>query len=227
MHVVPRVERALLGQGADGASRHELPRPRGLGGPPGEGGGPGQGGRRHQEPALGRPGPVRAHQCLGHRVDLRRRDRGGGQRRGAARRAHVAQGAERCRGGGPRPPAHPGGEEARAPHRPHRDRGPDRDDPGPDQCGGDLCGLTQARDHHLRPRRFRGVHGDAGADRWRLHPRVPRRPLQLRVLQDPHGRPGQRPPGHRRAVPQDSRSSTRSGSSRSGPACSATTASGP
>ena len=39
----------------------------------------------------------------------------------------------------------------------------------------------------------------------RADPRVPRRPLPLRVQQDPDGRPGQRPAGDRRAVPLDPR----------------------
>ena len=86
--------------------------------------------------------------------------------------------------------------------RPHRDRGPDRDHPRPDQRRGDLRRLAPARDHHLRSGRLRRLHGDAGADRRRADPRVPGRPLPLRVLQDPDGRPGQRPPGHRRPVPE-------------------------
>ena len=84
VHVDPRLEREVPGQGADGGGRHDLPRPRGLGGPAREGGGPGQGGRRHQEPGLGRPGAVRAGQRLGHRVDLRRRHRGGRATPGSA-----------------------------------------------------------------------------------------------------------------------------------------------
>ena len=75
--VHPRLEREVPGQGADGAGRHDLPRPRGRRGAAREGERPAQGGRRHQEPALGRPRAVRARQRLGHRVDLRRRDRGG------------------------------------------------------------------------------------------------------------------------------------------------------
>ena len=66
-----------------------------------QGGRPAQGGRRHQEPVLGRPGALCAGQRLGHRVDLRRRDRGSGQRRRAPGRGHVAQGAVRVRRGGP------------------------------------------------------------------------------------------------------------------------------
>ena len=108
------LEREVPGQGADGGRRHDVPRPRGRRRPPREGRRPGQGGRRDQEPRLGRPGAVRAGQRLGHRVDLRRRDRGGGQRRRAPRRGHAAQGAVRRRGGGARPAAHPGGEELAA-----------------------------------------------------------------------------------------------------------------
>ena len=43
------------------------------------------------------------------------------------------------------------------------------------------------------------------AHRRRADPRVPGRPLPLRVLEDPHGRPRQRPAGDRRPVPQDPR----------------------
>ena len=50
------------------------------------------------------------------------------------------------------------------------------------QRGRDLCRLAPSRDHHLRPGRLRRLHGDARAHRWRADPRVPRRPLQLRVL---------------------------------------------
>ena len=78
-----------------------------------EGERPAQGGRRHQEPALGRPRALRARQRLGHRVDLRRRDRGRRQRRRAARRDHAAQGAVGGRGRRARPAADPGREERR------------------------------------------------------------------------------------------------------------------
>ena len=57
-------------------------------------------------------------------------------------------------------------------------------------------------------------------------PRVPRRPLPLRVQPDPHGGSGQRPPGDRRPVPQGEATSTLCASTPSAPACSATTASG-
>ena len=85
--------------------------------------------------------------------------------------------------------------------RPRRHRGPDRDDPRPHQRRGDLRRLAPARDHHLRarptsPPPWRCRCSPAGSD-----PRVPRRPLPLRVLQDPHGRPGQRAAGDRRALP--------------------------
>ena len=76
---------------------------------------------------------------------------------------------------------------------------------GPHQRRGDLRRERPARDDHLRPRRLRGVDRDAGAHRRRADPRVPGRPLPLRVLEDPHGRPRQRPAGDRRPVPQDPR----------------------
>ena len=77
----PRIEREIPGQGTHGPGRHDLPRPRGRGGPAGEGGCPAQGRRRHQEPALGRPCAVRPGERVGHRMDLRRRHRSGGERR--------------------------------------------------------------------------------------------------------------------------------------------------
>ena len=86
-----------------------------------------------------------------------------------------------------------------------RHRGADRDGARPHQRRGDLRGVAAARDDHLRSGRLRGVDRDAGAHRRRADPRVPGRPLPLRVLQDPHGRPGQRAPGDRRPVPEDQR----------------------
>ena len=120
----------------------------------------------------------------------------------------------------------PGREELRAARRPHRHRGPDRDDARADQRRGDLRGLAPARDDHLRPGRLRRLDGDAGADRRGPDPRVPRRSLQLRLLQDPHGGAGQRPPGHRRAVPVRARAAMRCATSPAHRGCSATTANG-
>ena len=48
-----------------------------------------------REPGLGRQGPLRPGQRLGHEVDRLRRHRGRRQRRRAARRDHAAQGADR------------------------------------------------------------------------------------------------------------------------------------
>ncbi len=124
-----------------------------------------------------------------------------GRRGPTARRDHAAEGRVRGAGRGHGPPAGPGGAGGRAAGRPHRDRGPDRDHPRAHQRRGDLRGLAPARDHHLRTGRLRGVDGDAGAHGWRPDPELPGRPLPLRVLQDPHGRAGQRAAGHRRAVP--------------------------
>ena len=75
----------------------------------------------------------------------------------------------------------------------------------PHQRRGDLRRAAAARDDRVRPRRLRGVDRDARPHRRRADLRVPRRPLPLRVLEDPDGRPRQRPPGHRRPVPQDPR----------------------
>ena len=69
-----------------------------------------------------------------------------------------------------------------------RHRGADRDGARAHQRRGDLRRVDPARDDHLRARRLRRVDGDAGAHRRRADPRVPRRPLPLRVLEDPHGR---------------------------------------
>ena len=77
-----------------------------------------------------------------------------------------------------------------------------------DQRRGDLRGVAPAGDDHLRAGRLRRVDGDAGAHRRGADRRVPRRPLPLRVQQDPHGRAGQRPPGHRRARTSRSATST-------------------
>ena len=198
-------QRAVPGQGAHGARRHDLPRPRGLGRPAREGGGPGQGGRRHQEPELGRPRAVRPRQRLGLQVDLRGRHRGGRQRRRPPRRVDAAKGAERLGGRRPRPPALAGGAARRAAAGPHRHRSADRDHPRADQRRGDLRGLAPARDDHLRTGRLRRLDGDARAHRGSADPRVPRRPLPLRLLQDPHGRSRQPPPGDRRALPEGPR----------------------
>ncbi len=97
MPLDPGLERAIPGQGPDRRGRHDLPRPGGRGRPAGEGGGPGQGGRRHQEPALGRPGAVCPGQRLGHQVDLRRRDRG-------RRRAPASASTRSCCPRSSRPP---------------------------------------------------------------------------------------------------------------------------
>ena len=148
---------------------------------------------------------LRARQRVGHRVDVPRRHRGRRQRRRAARRDHAAEGAVGGRGRRPRPAAHPDREQRRPARRARRHRGADRDRPRAHQRRGDLRGVAPARDDHLRPGRLRGVDGDAGAHRRRADPRVPGRPLPLRVLEDPDGRAGQRPAGDRRPVPQDPR----------------------
>ena len=109
----------------------------------------------------------------------------------------------------------------------HRDRGPDRDRPRAHQRRRHLRGVAAARDDHLRPGRLRRLDGDARADRRRAGPRVPGRPLPLRLLPDPDGRPGQRPAGDRRAVPPRARFGQARATSRCGPGSSATTGSGP
>ena len=106
---------------------------------------------------------------------------------------------------GARPAADPGREEVGPAGRAHRHRGADRDRARAHQRRRDLRGVAPARDDHLRPGRLRREHRDAGAHRRRRHPRVPRRPLPLRVQPHPHGRPGQRAAGDRRAVPQGAR----------------------
>ncbi len=55
------------------------------------------------------------------------------------------------------------------------------------------------------PADFAAIDGDARAHRRRRDPRVPRRPLPLRLQPDPDGRPGQRPAGDRRPVPERAR----------------------
>ena len=112
------------------------------------------------------------------------------------------------------------------PRRPHRHRGPDRDGPRPHQRRGDLRRVAPARDDHPRPGRLLGVDGDAVARRRPADPRVPGRLLPLRVHEDPHGRPGQRPAGHRRAVRARSATPRASATSARAPRSSATTASG-
>ena len=107
------------------------------------------------------------------------------------------------RGDRARPAAVAGRDQGGSPRRAHRHRGADRDDPRPDQRRGDLRGVAPTRDHHLRSRRLRRVHGDAGAHRRRADPRVPGRPLPLRVLEDLDGGASERPPGDRRPVPED------------------------
>src|SRR5664280_973501 len=64
----------------------------------------------------------------------------------------------------------------------------------------DICAASALGDHHLRSGRLRCVHRDAGPDRGSRDPRVPGRPLQLRILADPDGGTGQWAPGHRRTV---------------------------
>ena len=55
----------------------------------------------------------------------------------------------------------------------------------------EICAASpRLETHHLRAGRLRGIDGDAGADRRRPDPRVPRRPLPLCLLQDPDGRSG-------------------------------------
>ena len=153
---------------------------------------------------LGRHRPLRAGQRLGHGVDLPRRHPRRRERVRAARRDHAAEGAvaadvqaldllltqieQRDRS-----------------REPRRHRGADRDGARPDQRRGDLRRVAAPGDDRVRPGRLRRVDRDAGAHRWRADPRVPRRPLPLRVLQDPHGRARQRAPGDRRPVPQDPR----------------------
>ena len=88
----------MLGKGPGDPGRHGVPRPRGRRGAEGEGGGPGQGGRRHQEPGLGRQGRSASGSTTGRRAwtafDV---DRGRRQRRRAPRRDHAAEGGDRGR----------------------------------------------------------------------------------------------------------------------------------
>ena len=84
---------------------------------------------------------------------------------------------------------------------PHRHRGPDRDGQRPHQRRGDLRRVAP------RSRRSSSVPSTCRR-RWRCRrlgggieiPELSRRLLPLRVRQDPHGGPGQRPAGHRRAL---------------------------
>ena len=91
---------------------------------------------------------------------------------------------------------------------------------GPHQRGRDLRRLASARDDHLRTGRLRGQHRDAGADRRDRDPRVPRRPLQLRLQPHPHGGPGQRAAGDRRPLPQGARARRAARSTPCARACS-------
>ena len=148
---------------------------------------------------------VRPGQRVGHRVDLPRRDRRSWRTRASGSTRSCCR---RCR---TRPRCVALDllltqiEKVDRPAEPRRHRGADRDRAGPHQRRGDLRGERPARDDHLRPGRLRRVDRDAGAHRWRADPRVPGRPLPLRVQQDPHGRSRQRPAGDRRSVPQDPR----------------------
>ena len=130
---------------------------------------------------LGRDRAVRARERVGHRVDLPRRDPRG--REGASERLDelmlpkVQYAAE----------VHALDllltqiEKATGRAVARRHRGADRDRARPHQRRGDLRGVDRARDDHLRSGRLRGVDGDAGAHRRRADPRVPGRPLPLRV----------------------------------------------
>ena len=158
-----------------------------------------QGGGRHPGPGMGGQGPL----CPRERLVDRGRPTTSWPWSAEPDRGWTRSWCRRWsrRGGGHGPAARPGGAGGGPPRRPHRDRSPDRDDPRPHQRGGDLRRLTSLGDHHLRPGRLRGVDGDAGPDRRGADLRLPGRPLPLRLLEDPHGRAGQRAAGHRRAVP--------------------------
>ena len=132
----------------------------------------------------------------------------------------------RGRGRGHGPAADPGREERRPARRPHRHRGPDRDGPGPDQRERDLRGVAPPGDGHPRPGRLLGLHGDAVAVGWPPDPGVPRRLLPLRLHEDPHGGPGQRPAGHRRALREGPRPGGLPGLLHAAPRPWASTASG-
>ena len=108
----PRLEREVPGQGPEPARRHVLPRPRGRGRPAGEGGRPG---RRWSRPSREqdwgdavvcvRVNAWDTRWTYGDVIEVV------GQAGPPARRGHAAEGAERRRGGGPGPAAHPGGDQ--------------------------------------------------------------------------------------------------------------------
>ena len=157
-----------------------------------------------QRARLGRHRRLRARERVGHEVDVPRRrstwsrTRRSGSTRSCCRRCSRRATSSRstcCSRRSSRSPA----------ARPRRHRGADRDRARPHQRRGDLRGVAAHGDDRVRSRRLRGVDRDAGAHRRRADPRVPGRPLPLRVRQDPHGRARQRPAGDRRPVPQDPR----------------------
>ncbi len=141
-----------------------------------------------QRPRLGRDRPVRARERLGHRVDLPRRDRDRRGRVGAARRADAARRCRRAADVQALDMLLTQIEKVDRPRVARRHRSADRDRAGPHQRRGDLRRERPARDDHLRSGRLRGIDRDAGAHRRRADPRVPGRPLPLRLLEDPDGR---------------------------------------
>ena len=187
-----RLEREDARQGSGPRRRHGVPRPRGLRRAAREGRRPRQRGARHQRARLGRHRPLRARQRVGHEVDLPRRDhtswraRASGSTRSCCRRCSAASDVVAL------DLLLTQIEQVDGPSGPGRHRGADRDRAGPHQRGGDLRGLRPHGDDRVRPRRLRGVDRDAGAHRRCADPGVPRRPLPLRVRQDPHGRACQR-----------------------------------
>jgi hypothetical protein len=201
-----RLEREDVGQGPHIGGGHGLPRPRGFRRRAREGVRSGQGGRRPACGGLaGRHRAVRPPQRVGLAMDRVRPDRG---RRAGARAAelrHAPQGRVGRPGGGSRPRADPTRAPGRPAPRPPRNRGADRDCSGPARGGVDLWRVAPARDDHPRPGRHGGIDGDACAHRRGADPRVPRRSLPPRVRVAADRRPGARPPGDRRAVPQDPR----------------------
>ena len=170
--------------------------------PEGEGGGPGQGRRRHQEPGLGRQGRSASGSTTGRPSGRSSTSSRWSATPGAARRDHAAQGARR-------PP------QVVAMDLLLRQVEPAAGLPvghiGIEAQIETTRGLINVEEIcAASPRLETIIFGPADfAASMEMPvltggvqiPDVPGRPLPLRVLQDPHGRAGQRPAGDRRAVP--------------------------
>ena len=143
--------------------------------------------------------PRRARERGHHPVVPGRHRRGGRRRRREARLHHDPEGRGRRPAALRRPPADPARDAARD-RPPDRHRGPDRERPRHRQPARDRDGHRPHRDDHLRPGRLRGLDRRRPARHRVDRPRLPRRPVALRALEDRHHRPRVRAAGDRRAV---------------------------